>query len=356
VFRLNQTLDAPERLAVDKITSPLGYLRWNPARSILDNVFSLAASPITKASIRDISNLDAKIERITSDWAANSSGRLQFMLLYYLAIEQRISSRLVRGIARARGANYMGDVLLEELPNTAQPFVERETTDSSSRIAQNSETQLISNSFAWVQRLVQEVSRKAGANDSADLIVELYSAVKEIDEDSSNLVLFDNLNAIYESSDQSPDWRGNLIRRVYEKLSSVLPNNPNYWLQRAKSIYYLSRDPDELRVAAEYCEKGIVENSERKTWSNAQLTRANIYGKLCLTTDYARDDEMIKAFHAYKKAIGESVLNRSYIDELLRKSQNGRHYLSKLCAAAQARVGMLPIKDLVKELSGYLQE
>jgi hypothetical protein len=109
------------------------------------------------------------------------------------------------------------------------------------------------------------------------------------------------------------------------------------------------------RATAAFCENGIVERASRKTWSNAQLTRANIYGKLCLLTDYARDDEMPTAFLAYQTAIEQPVLNASYIDELLRKSKNGKHYLSRLCVAANRRKSMLPSRTVVRELSSYLR-
>jgi hypothetical protein len=120
-------------------------------------------------------------------------------------------------------------------------------------------------------------------------------------------------------------------------------------------VYYISNDPDELRAAIGYCEKGIVERAGEKTWSNARLTRANIYGKLCLQTSYASDDDVLMALRAYREALDLSALNKSYIDELLRKSQSGRHYLSKLCTAASSRPKLLAERDLVRELTSYVQ-
>lgn len=354
VFELDQRLRPKEQTAINGIISPLGYHKWLPGKTILDNVFSLSASAITTATIKDVSVLNTKVHQLCDGWSISETSKLQFMVLYYLTVRHRIPSKLVRELAKARGHGYMGDVLLEEIPRTMQPFVEREPSDPSTRIVDNSDNQLVSNSFAWLRKVVQEVSQRAGPEESASLIVGMYTAVKEIDSNSFELVLFDSLNAVYETSDSTADWRGAVIRRVYEQLGSVLADQADYWLQHAKSIYYISTDPDELRKAAAYCEKGIVERASKKTWSNAQLTRANIYGKLCLLTDYARDDEMLTALLAYQAAIEQSVLNASYIDELLRKSKNGKHYLSRLCGAANGRKGLLPSRAVVRELSSYL--
>ena len=85
-------------------------------------------------------------------------------------------------------------------------------------------------------------------------------------------------------------------------------DDPNYWLQRAKSIYYLSADENELRVAIAYCEKGIIERNA-KTSVNANLTKANLLGKLCKVTNYREEEDIARAISSYAKAISQQPDN-----------------------------------------------
>jgi hypothetical protein len=90
------------------------------------------------------------------------------------------------------------------------------------------------------------------------------------------------------------DWQAQIIKFVFDKSRDVLTDDPNYWLQRAKSIYYLSTVEDELRVAIAYCEKGILERNA-KTSVYATLTKANFLGKLCKMTAYRNEEDIARA-------------------------------------------------------------
>jgi hypothetical protein len=354
VFELKQRLGKPEAALIDRKMSPLGYMKWAQQNTILDNMFVIASSPISTSITKDGSSLITKLDSLCAKWKISDSSKLTFMVLYYLTVRHHMPSKSIRALAKAQGQNYMGDVLLENTPTDWQPFVEREASDLSSRVAENSETQLVSNSFVWLRQVVRSVSEKVGAEQSAYLIAGLYSAIKDVDNNAFELVLYDNLNAVYEPNHGASDWRGLAIRQVYEHLGSSLAESPNYWLQRAKAIYYISNEPDELRIAAAFCEKGIVERASEKTWSNAQLTRANIYGKLCSITNYKQDEDILVAVRAYSDVISKSYLNPVYIEELLRKSKNGEHYMSMLCKVAGARASLLSARESVRTLQAYM--
>jgi len=356
ILELDSRLDTHERKRIDFVTSPLGYQKWSPRSSILDNIFSIAKSPISIAALNSGSNLSMKIQSASLNWSLTQAGKLHFMGIYYLAVRHRMYSRAVRALAKSQNSAYLSDTLAEEIARVWQPFVEIEDTDPSSKKAENSDTALVSNSFAWLCLAIRSLSEKAGANESAALIAELFSAMNAVDSGAFDLILYDNLNAVYEVSDRNrSDWRGAVIRKVYENLAVTLSAAPDYWLQRAKAIYYISNVPDELRVAAAYCEKGIVERAVKKTWANAKLTKANILGKLCSITQYKNDEDLFAALEAYRAAIEDSHLNQTYIDELLAKSKNGRHYMSKLAAAAKGRAAFLDVRDTILELDRYLQ-
>lgn len=354
VFELKPKFGKAEADLVDSKLSPLGYMKWAKGSTILDNMFSIASSPITSALTKDGPNLASKLDTLCAKWKVSESSKLTFMVLYYLTVRHHMPSKSIRALAKVQKQNYMGDVLLENTPTEWQPLIELEASDFSSRISENSETQLVSNSFAWLRQIVRTISEKLGADQSASLIAGLYSAIKDIDTNAFELVLYDNLNSVYEPNHGIHDWRRVVIRQVYEHLGSSLADSPNYWLQRAKAIYYISNDPDELRVAAAFCEKGIIERASEKTWSNAQLTRANIYGKLCSVTMYEKDEDIITAVRAYSDVISKSYLNPVYIEELLRKSKNGEHYMSKLCKEAETRLSLLAIRDSVRTLQAYM--
>lgn len=356
VFEIKQRLLKDECADIDSIISPLGYMKWNSRQTILDNMFDIASSSITAVAIKDGSFLTEELQALCNRWKTSEGNKLVFMVLYYLTVRHHMPSKSIRTLAKARQQSYMGDVLLEEVPLKWQPFVESEKTDLSSRVADNSETQLVSNSFAWLRWAVRMVSEKVGPEESANLIADLFSAIKDVDKKAFELVLYDSLNSVYEPIRGSADWRRLVIFQVYERLSTTLAEDPNYWLQRAKSIYYISNDPDELRVAAAFCEKGIVERSSEKTLSNAQLTRANIYGKLCSLTNYAHDQDMITAVLAYHEVISKSHLNPIYIDELLRKGKNGKHYLSRLCQESSKKLGLLVVQESLRAITDYISK
>lgn len=343
-----------ESKAIDLVLDPHGYQKWASHKTILDNVFTIAESDITARLIGSDTPLLGRVADYARRWKFDGLGRLQFMALYYLAVRQRMYSKTLRVLAKAEGAQYMAPALLESMARDWLPFVEAEEPDSSSRVAENSGEMVASNSFAWLRVLLTKISEKAGHKASAQMISDLYLAVHDVDSDPFDLILYDNLNSIYETrASNQTDWSGALIRQVYEGVASKLAQDPDYWLQRAKAVYYISNDAADLRIAAAYCEKGLKER-HHKSWSNAQLTRANILGKACLLEGYSVDENISQALRAYVDVIEDAHLNPAYIDELLKKSKGGRHYMSKLCDAAAKRVSMLKERDAVGVLLRYL--
>lgn len=354
VENLDFKFSAKESISIDKFLDTFGYQKWVNYKTILDNVLTIAESKITTRLIENSMPLFGRVSDYAQRWKPDRVGRLQFMALYYLAVRHRMYSKTLRALAKAEGSQYLTGVLLESMDRDWQPFVETEVPDPSSRMAENSVMMLASNSFAWLRILLTKISERAGHKESAKMIADLYLAIYDIDSDPFDLILYDNLNSIYETRASTQiDWSGALIRQVYEGVAGKLSQEPDYWLQRAKAIYYISNDAAELRVAAAYCDKGLKEKNLR-TWSNAQLTKANILGKACLIEDYKNDDHISQALKAYFAVIKDAHLNPAYIDELLKKSKGGRHYMSRLCEAAAKRISFLNERDVVGVLLKYL--
>lgn len=148
--------------------------------------------------------------------------------------------------------------------------------------------------------------------------------------------------------------RSSVILGVYECLALHLSSDADYWLQRAKGIYYLSNHVDDLAVAVEYCEKSIVKKSA-KTNTNAKLTKANLLGKICKVKRSPEESDFVRAIEAYVEAIESRSENPLYIDELLRKSKTEKSYMSLVCRLASKHATLLSYKheiDLIQSYAG----
>ncbi|GGD85984.1 hypothetical protein GCM10010985_45700 [Caballeronia grimmiae] len=339
---------------IDKLTSPLGFQRWKMKDRILDNIFSISASPILETILKGESSLRTRVNESCVKWKENKKSRLEFAVLFYLAIRQRMFSKTYRAIATDYGLNYIADSHLEGFAKQWTPFLEFEEADAISRREENSHWVLICNSYAWIQYAIRNISESVGVEESASTIVDLFSSAKKIDSEAFQLILFDNLNSIYEQNvAHKADWRNRVIKLVYEKLASVISQEPDYWLQRAKSVYYISNDEIELRAAVEFCEKGIIER-DRKASINANLTKANLLGKLCQITNFVSDEDLRKAISTYAEALASRNENPRYIDGLLKRNRYGKGYIRGVCTAAQGRLALLPIRHDLNFVEAYL--
>ena len=343
--------------AINRLLDPMGFRHWRQTESILDNVFTLGSSPIATGILKNQSRLDQRIDTICSEGRGVGHllkpSKFDFSLLYYLTVRKRIYSFVHRTLLKKYGLAYIADTHTTEFARKWSPFIEFEETDAVSRKAENSASVLICNSYAWTQLAVRRLSDQLGLAETAAFIVDLYISVQEVDSESFQLILFDNLNLVYSTKrSNEKDWGAGVITMVYEKLAPYCAQNPDYWLQRAKGTYYLSNDPAKIRVAIEYCEKGIVERTA-KTGINAKLTKANLLGKLCDVTDFKDDTDLSRAIDAYTDAIENRNQNAAYIDELLRKNRQEIGYMSKVCEAAKSRVGLLPKMYEIRAIEEY---
>lgn len=354
---LDSRLHHTEIIELNKLLDPLGFHRWKQGDSILDNVFTLGTSSIASKIMKSQSRLDERIELICDEGRRNGKplepSKLEFSLLFYLAVRQRMYSFVHRTLAKKYGFDYLADTHIFEFARKWSPFIEIEDTDSVSRRAENSSSVLICNSYAWTQLAIRRLSDRLGLEQTATYIVDLYVSVRDIDPEAFQLTLFDNLNSVYSTKKlNEKDWGAGVIIAVHEKLARYCAQDPDYWLQRAKGVYYISNDENMIRIAIEYCEKGIVEKTE-KTSVNAKLTKANLLGKLCSITKFRSDEDISKAIDAYVEAIGRRNDNPAYIDELLRKSRHGKGYMYSICKIAFTRAALLPKRHDIRAIEEY---
>ena len=340
---------------INRFLNPLGFLRWKQKDKILDNIYEIANSPIISTILDGESTLYDQIKQRCSLENTSKKYKFEFSILFYLAIQQRMFSRIHRVLAKAHSLEFFSDTHIEEFCHTWRPFVEIDCPDPESRRTENSSQLIMCNSYSWIQYAIRNISTNFGIEETATQIVSLYSHIKDIDNDAFKLILFDNLNTIYSPNNSNKSgWEKKVIRLVYKNLASILSQVPDYWLQRAKAIYYISDDEIELRAGIEYCKKGILE-TDKQTWTNAKLSKANLFGKLCTATNFREDNDLVKAVAAYYDVISDRNENPIYIDELLRKGRHGKGYIRNVCKEAKKRASCLPQKNEIQFIEDYIQ-
>lgn len=143
-----------------------------------------------------------------------------------------------------------------------------------------------------------------------------------------------------------------MIGETYKQLARILSGEPNYWLQRAKSIYHdrEANSAETVLVAIEYAEKAINE-TEKSVTINAKLTRANLYGLLCSIEKYQDLNHYVAAINCYHEAFDDYHLNKDYLDELIQRNRGRKGYLMGLLSSNPGSdVEVLKIRHKVAHL------
>jgi hypothetical protein len=357
-LQADSTVEVEDRMSISEARQinaklePYGISKtWQSSVQHLENIFSISESPVVYKQLAQQSRLHSNITRLHTQWAISPLGKLEFSMLFYLGSRQRIYSRYFRELAKAGGLDHLGNSHFIDFARKWEPFVELEESDISSMRSERSMQVIVANSNAWIHYSIQQLSQKLGAVEAASQIVHTFTVMNLVEDKAFELLLFDNLNVIF--ADSISSLRFAVIREVYERLASHLSSSPDYWLQRAKGLYYLSNNADDLLVGVEYCEKSIVQRAT-KTSTNAKLTKANLLGKICKVAKNASDFQILRAVEAYVEAIESRAVNQIYIDELLRKSKTGRTYMSLVCRLARKQVALLPHKHSIEFIESYI--
>lgn len=351
-LEVKDRMSASESSQINAKLEPYGLSRsWRPLVQHLDNIFALSESPVIGTLLKQQSRLHDNITRLHRQWSASSVGKLEFSVLFYLGTRQRIYSRYFRELAVAADLEHVANSHFADFARQWEPFIELEDADASSKLSERSTRVMVANANAWIHYSIRQLSLKLGAVETASQIVRTFEVMNKVEENAFELLLFDNLNSIF--TENLSDLRSPVIRGVYEGLAPILSSQPDYWLQRAKGLYYLSNDVDDLLIGVEYCEKSIVQRVA-KTSTNSKLTKANLLGKICKVKRSAEDLDIVRAIEAYVDAINSRAQNPVYIDELLRKSRTGKGYMSFVCRLARKRAALLPHRHEIDLIQSYI--
>ena len=111
-----------------------------------------------------------------------------------------------------------------------------------------------------------------------------------------------------------------MIQEIYEddKIKQLKASDPNYWLQRAKSIYITYRKKSEINklkqgikwaIKAEQDSEICVQNGEKqykRTMSNATIQIAIMYGRVARLEEYRVMQDNKSAIEYYYKGLSDS--------------------------------------------------
>lgn len=350
IITLSNRFSSNERKHINNILDTLGVAQLSKTGTILDYIYQVAESSVVANILKTDTLLKTKIDQRVKYTASNIS-KSEFGLLYILAAKQKVLSIIYRAILQKSGYTTTVDDYISTLVKTWGPFIDKSDTDKSTMTASHSSFALTSNSQAWIFYALRSFASAIGINKSAELIVETIAAIKS-HKDYYDLMMFDVLNAVFSGGAGTASQSRALIGETYKGLSKILSSEPNYWLQRAKSIYHdhSANDPSSVLAAIEHAEKAITE-TEKTVTVNAKLTRANLYGLLCQVENYKNSEHYIAAINYYFEAIEDYHLNTEYLDELIQRNKAGKGYLRGLLSSIpDSSVEILKIKDKVSHL------
>lgn len=353
-LEIKSNLNDSESELMDSLLAPLGLAKWRRHKNILDNIYLIAQSPIYEAYATEKSKLIEIINRNANNKIFDKKSELEFMVLFYISVKGKIFSRIYRALTlHVFGSSYNADILFDEFVRSWGVFVEERESDFTDLETTNSSKVIFSNSSAWIAYAVKKIAEKCGKDLTATYISQLYRCVQNIDTDPFDLVMFDNLNIVFDTVGDI-DFSGWLIREIYKKLASTLHNDPDYWLQRSKAIYYISSDLIEIKLAISFIEKGIDE-SHKRSWINAKLTKANLLGKYCYCNNYEDKEYLRASIRMYYELISNPIENHEYIKELISKSKYGDSYLKKVYEASIIDTACLDLRHELREIGREIQ-
>lgn len=190
----------------------------------------------------------------------------------------------------------------------------------------------------------------------------LFSYEKRDSDKAKKFLMFDILNDIFSKQyskenierllkEEKEDIQGTkfygaaaLIQAIYENtdIQKLKSGEPNYWLQRAKSLYILNSGKNgkiqrlqegiEWGKIAEGDSETLIRNGQTKyyrTLSNAIIQIAMIYGKLAFKFDYENIDINTQAVNYYYKGLSDTN-NIQTSKSLIARSKGKRDFVNLL--------------------------
>lgn len=318
---LNGMMTSLDINTINEKLDGIGISRFDENSNILDNTLRIA---------------NVYKENILSDYSISKKEEL--IVIIWLLVENKIYYEEI--VSLGLGRQY------KEIIRKFMPFLQEEKCKkselrkhSASKIVCNGKLGLLQllNSFAYpTENRMGNAVIKQRHQDICDSIYHIIHSFYRIDQNVvKKFIMFDTLNDIFSrkysreninfiessgSSGKSANGAAGLIQMIYsdEKIKELKASDPNYWLQRAKSIYIIFRKKEDISTLREGIDWAIkaeqdsiikVQQGEKqycRTMSNAIIQIAMLFGRVAKLSDYKGMKDTCRAIEYYYKGLSDS--------------------------------------------------
>lgn len=339
-LKFDGRISISEAQVINKKLSEIGIVIFDEKQTILDNTLRIG------------NELD---QDALSEFTISSQKELE--MLIWIAINKKIYLEQIMTLSLYNDFKKIVDKftpILEIVSNKEKGRYEH----SPLKVVCNAPIALIQilNNYAYPPRtkMGNVIKKEHFGNICAAIYHTLFVYNRVNPDEVKRFLLFDTLNDVFsrqyskdniakikKDTDGKPtvDTRtygaAALIQAIYEdfNIQKLKAEEPNYWLQRAKSLYILNsgkngkierlREGIEWAKKAEYDSEILINKGQHKynrTLSNATIQIAMLYGKLAYRTEYKDYSINTQAVHYYYKGLSDAN-NLTAANSLIAKSK-----------------------------------
>lgn len=299
----------------------LGISKFNQKDNILDNTLRIA---------------NVYKQEIVSDYSIASENELVIIIWNLVQNKMYYEEVVSLGLSKK----------YKEIVRKFSPFLQEEKCKktefrrhSATKIVCNGKLGLLQilNNYAYPQNdRMGNAIVNTRHQQICDSIYHIMRSFDKIDRDiTKKFIMFDTLNDIFSKKYSEESIRiienekakgknvhgaVKLIQEIYnhDKIKQLKASDPNYWLQRAKSIYILYRNQSDIpklyegikwAIKAEQDSEIYVQQGKkqyRRTMSNATIQIAIMYGRVIRLNDYSVKQDNERAIEYYYKGLSDS--------------------------------------------------
>ncbi|MET3499147.1 energy-coupling factor transporter ATP-binding protein EcfA2 [Mucilaginibacter rubeus] len=308
IIELDAFLSKDEVKSMNRGLSRFGIANFSPDINILNNIIN--HKEIYRNLTDDLKSINAQLDS-------------KLLTVYILSAT---FDKVYSGLFRALKIDQDKLVYAVNLSNRAIEFeYDIETIEQ----GQHSSFKVITNSKVFLFSLLGHfISNSSNVNIAVNVIVDVVKQLKHYDRFKTyykSIIAFDSLNQIFY---KRSGGAANLIFLIYEKLESVLYIDTHYWMQRAKSIYYLKRtNVQALLTAVEYAKKPYFDSPDSSRIKiNASFQIALIYIRIVITQRFEKHSVFAEAAKWVCIAFKENLHNSKVIENLIEEARKGKKH------------------------------
>jgi hypothetical protein len=302
IFELDNKFDREESIQINTGLSKLGITKVQEKENIISNILRLK-----------------DIYKIPNNYSITTDINPKSLKIYIL---NATFDKVYSSMYRALKIDYDN---LKYTIDKSERSMEFEFDLSVLEYGQHANYKVITNSKLYLfNSLGTFISKHQNLPNAVNAIVEIVQSLMPYDNFKNQwktLITFDTLNQIFLTNSRGAM---NLIFQTYNSLETLLYKETHYWLQRAKSIYYLKGTIiDELLKAIIYTKKSYhdsPDDSRMKTSSSFQL--AMIYNRLLVQDQFSNTEYLSEGIKWISIGLKENMHNTRFIADFIQRAKN----------------------------------